>query len=137
MKLSIINEAAGVLAGIKLNRITDKRVKEALLADYLKFRRLARQAAEDQQEIITKFQDDWKDELAPVEAFRQEGSPVVGHDAYLEAERDANKAIRDVFLREVDVDVDQVSLEDFLSSVPNEEITFAQVATLQDAGVLA
>lgn len=138
MKLSTINEAAGVLAGIKINRISDKKVKSALLKDFLALRKIVKQAGEDQQEIVRKFQDDWKDELAEVEAFRKEKKPVEGHDAYLEAERDANKAIQDVFSKEVEPDdIVSVKIGDFMGAFSgDEEITFEQIALLQECKII-
>ena len=137
MKLSIINAAAGILGGIKLNKIGDKKIKAALLKDYLMMRNAVKQAGDDQQEIVHKFQDDWADELAKVEAFRQENKPVVGHDEYLDAERDANKAIQEVFSQEVDLGIVPVKIDDFLGAISREEeITFEQIALLEECGII-
>ena len=132
MKLSTINTIAGILSGMKLNKISDKKAKSALLKNYLALRKALKQAQEDQQEIVRKFQDDWKDELAEVEAFRKEDKPVVGHEDYLDAEVDANKAIRDIFEQEVDLTLSPVKMDVFV----DEELTLEQLALLEENGFI-
>lgn len=136
MKLSEVNVIVGILAGMKITRIADKKTKTALLGDYLRLRPLFKRANEDAEEIRRKFREDWDDELDAVQAFRDKRKPVVGHDAYLEAERDANKAISDIFSREVEVDIKPVPMDDFMASCGGEELTLEQVAFLQEAGIV-
>lgn len=137
MKIAEINIAVSILAGIKINRITDKRVKACLVNDYLHLRKFVKEAEAERQDLVDKFQQDWADELAEVEAFRRDGKPVVGHDAYLEAERDANKAISDIFSREVEVDIKPVPMDDFTTAIGDEELTLEQLAFLQEVWIIA
>ena len=137
MRLSEVNVIVGILAGMKINRITDKKIKTALLNDYLHLRPLFKKANDDAEEIRKKFQDDWEDELDAVQAFRDKRKPVVGHDAYLDAEKDANKAISDLFSSKVDVDINSVPMEEFMTACGGEELTFEQIAFLQEAGIIA
>lgn len=136
MKLTrrAIADIAEILGGIKINRIEDKEAKAALLKDYLAIRKEARQAEADRDEIIRKFQDDWKDEIPAIGKFRAEGKPVLGHLDYLEAEKDANKAISAVFSQEVDIDLAPVEM-DALEAV-SEDITLEQIAFLQENGII-
>lgn len=134
MKLVDINTTAGILSGMKLNKIEDKRAKAALLKNYLALRKLAKEAMDDKNEIISKFKDDWKDELAEVQAYRDKNEPVVGHDAYLEAERDANEAIQDILLRDVDVELTKVDMTVFTGF--SDDITFEQIAFLLEVGLI-
>ena len=136
MKLTrrAIADIAEILGGIKINRIEDKEAKAALLKDYLAIRKEARQAEADRDEIIRKFQDDWKDEIPAIGKFRAEGKPVLGHLDYLEAEKDANKAISAVFSQEVDIDLTAVPI-DALDAV-SEDITLEQIALLQENGII-
>lgn len=136
MKLSEVNVIVGILAGMKINRIADKKIKNALLNDYLHLRPHFKKANEDVEEIRRKFQEDWNDELDAVQAFRDKRKPVVGHDAYLEAENDANKAISDTLSAEVEVDIKSVPMDDFMASCGGEELTLEQVAFLQEQGIL-
>ena len=137
MKLSDVNVIVGILAGMKINRITDKKIKTALLNDYLHLRPLFKKANDDAEEIRRKFQDDWEDELDAVQAFRDKRKPVVGHDAYLDAEKDANKAISDLFSAKVDVDINSVPMDEFMTACGGEELTFEQIAFLQETGIIA
>ena len=136
MRLSDINVAVGILSGIKINRLADKRVKTALLNDYLALRPSFKRAKEDVEEMRAKFQQDWSDELDAVQALRDKRRPVVGHDAYLVAERDANKAIDDILSAEVDVDIKSVPMDDFINICGGEDLTLEQVAFLQQVGVV-
>jgi len=136
MTIATINVLVGILAGMKLNKISDKKVKTALVNDYLHLRRFAKEADADRKELVDKFQSDWTDELDEVEAFRRENKPVVGHDSYLEAEKDANKAISDLFTKEVEVDIQPVPMNDFMAHCGADELTLEQLAFLQENGVV-
>lgn len=134
MKLAAINIAAGILSGIKLNRITDKDAKAALLRDYLALRKVCKEAEAEKDEIIRKFQDDWADELKAVQAFRDKGEKVAGHDDYLDAEKDANKAIQDIFSAIVDIDLSPAKIDAIIDF--SEDITLEQIAFLEDCGII-
>lgn len=136
MTIATINVLVGILAGMKLNKISDKKVKTALVNDYLHLRRFAKEADADRKELVDKFQSDWTDELDEVEAFRRDNKPVVGHDSYLEAEKDANKAISDLFTKEVEVDIQPVPMNDFMAHCGADELTLEQLAFLQENGVV-
>lgn len=136
MRLSTVDAIAGILSGMKLNRIGDKSVKTALVNDYIRLRKFVKEADEERKEIVDKFQSDWMDELAAVNKFRNENKPVVGHDEYLEAERDANKAISDLFASDVKIDLAPVKMDAFLTACCGEELTFEQIAFLQENGLI-
>lgn len=134
MKLASINIAAGILSGVKINRIADKDSKDALLRDYLALRRVCKEADAEKDEIIRKFQEDWADELGEVQAFRDRKAAVVGHDAYLEAEKDANKAIQGIFSEDVDIDLIPAKMDAILGV--SDDITLEQLAFLRDCGII-
>lgn len=136
MKLTIaaIATAEGILSGIKLNRIADKDAKSSLLKDYLAVRKVVNEAKNTKGEIVRKFQEDWADELPTVQAFRDKNEPVVGHDDYLEAEKDANKAIVDLFSAEVEIDLSPVESDAIMDF--SEDITLEQIAFLQECGII-
>lgn len=136
MKLSTINAIVGILSGMKINKITDKKTKSAILKDYLALRPHFKKANEVVEEIRRKFKEDWNDELDAVQALRDKRRPVVGHDAYLEAEKDANKAISDTLSAEVEVDIDinPVPMDEIMAV--SEDITLGQIAMLQEYGII-
>lgn len=136
MKISTINILAGILSGIKINKITDKGVKSTLVGDYLHLRKFVKEADEDRQEIVKKFQSDWAEELPLIEAFRRENKPVEGHEAYLEAEGDANKTILDIFNKDVETSIKSVPMDAFIDALGEDQITLEQIALLQEAGIL-
>ena len=136
MKLATINMLVSILGGIKLNKILDKKVKTALVNDYLHLRKFVKEGESERQDLVDKFQADWADELDDVETLRRAGKKVVGHDAYLDAEKDANKAISDIFSSEVEVDIKPVEIDDFMASCAGEELTLEQLAFLQESGLV-
>ena len=136
MTIATINMLVSILGSMKLNKITDKKVKTSLVNNYLHLRRFVKDTENDRKELVEKFQSDWADELDEVEAFRRENKPVVGHDSYLEAEKDANKAISDLFKKEVEVDINSIPMVDFMASCGAEELTLEQLAFLQENGVV-
>lgn len=135
MKLSEVNEIAGILAGMKLNKITDKDVKTALVLDFAALRKCAKAGSEDIDEIRNKFQSDWAAEIPAVRSMRQEGKEIVGYDEYLQAESDANELIQSLLDAEQDVKLFATKMDKFIQSY-TDEITFEQVMLLQDYGVL-
>ena len=136
MTIATINMLVGILAGMKLNKIADKKVKTNLVNNYLHLRKFVKEAEADRRELVEKFQEDWADELDEVEAFRRDGKPVVGHDCYLEAEKDANKAISDLFAREVEVSIQPIPMADFMAYCGAEDLTIEQLAFLQESGLV-
>ena len=135
MKLSEVNEIAGILAGLKLNKIIDKDVKTALVLDFAALRKCAKAGSEDIEEIRNKFQSDWAAEIPVIRAVRQGGDEVVGYDEYLQAESDANELIRSLLDAEQEVKLFGVKMDRFIQSC-SDEITFEQVMMLQDCGIL-
>ena len=142
MKLSTVDTLASILSGIKLNKIKDKDVKDTLINDYLYLRRFVKKSSDDIKEIREKFQSDWEDEMGAVESQREENrknktnEPIVGHDEYLDAERDANKAIENILKEEVDVQIKSVKMSDFVAFCSDDEITLEQLAFLEENGVV-
>lgn len=103
MKVSAIVTLDGILSGIKINRIKDRDAKDALLQDYLAIHRIAKAVEGEKKEIVDKFQDDWRDSLAPVQELREKGVPVIGHDDYLDAEQDALRTIATLYEKEEEI----------------------------------
>lgn len=134
MKVSAIDTAAEILSGIRLNRISDKDVKSALLKDYLALRKVAKDAELQKMALIDKFREDWKEELPAIKAFRDHNKPVVGHLDYLEAERDVNEAVRNIYAADAVVELKPVKVTDMMDF--SEDVTLEQVAFLVEAGVL-
>ena len=136
MKLSTIDKIAGILSGMKINKIIDKEVKNSLLKTFIEARKIVKDINAERLEIITKFQSDWMEEMKAVEDFRIKKVPVIGHQEYLEAERDANALLDSLLEKDADLNISSVTMDNFMSFCGSEDITFEQVAFLQDNGVI-
>ena len=136
MKLTIANAIAGILSGMKINKISDKEIKAVLIKDYLQLKKVLKEAEEEKQELVTKFQSDWQSDIFQVAALRKDNKPIEGHDEYLEAENDANKEIGRIFNRDAEVELVPVELDKFVSAIGDEDLTIETVSFLQDNGIL-
>ena len=132
-KYKIIN-IDSILVASRINRIADKEVKDALLKEYLEIHKIAEAAKADQNEISRKFNADWREEATAVAKYRNAGKPVVGHLDFLDAERDAEKAIQDLLKAEVDIDITTVPMDEIMAV--SEDITLGQIAMLQEYGII-
>lgn len=136
MKTRDAKAIAGVLAGISINKIADRELKQTLINDYLHLRRIVKKFNEDWQEVVAKFQKDWAGEIAVVERLRREGKPLVGHEAYVRAERDANDMRLALESAEVETHLKSVPMAAFVEALGNDGLTFEELAILEDGGVL-
>ena len=132
-KYKIIN-IDSILVASRINRIADKEVKDALLKEYLEIHKIAEAAKADQNEISRKFNADWREDAIAVAKYRNAGKPVVGHLDFLDAERDAEKAIQDLLKAEVDIDITPAPMDDIMAV--SEDITLGQIAMLQEYGII-
>lgn len=136
MKISKINNVVGILGGIGITKLPDKQVKTTILNDYLYLRKFIRDAEDESTELSKKFREDWGEEMETVEALVAKREPVVGHEKYVEAKKDAERMLRDIMDREVEVEVKAVKMDDFMNACKNENLTLEQIAFLQEAGLL-
>lgn len=137
MKVLIVNAIADILAGVKLNKITDKDTKTILVKDYLQLKKVVQKAKETKQELESKFREDWQDEIFEIDKLRKEGKPLTGHEDYVEAEADTIKMINEAFLEDVEVEITPVELDTFIAAVGEESLTLETIAFLQENGVIS
>lgn len=137
MTFVVVNAVVNILSGIKLNKIPDKDTKEILVKDYLLLKKLVKEVEGEKQDIISKFQSDFQDEIQEVDALRQKNEPVEGHEEYLEAEKDAIKMINDAYAKDVEVSLTSVELDKFLAAAGEEALTLETISFLQENGVIA
>ena len=128
MKVSAIVTLDGILSGIKINRIKEREDKDALLRNYLAIHRIAKAVEGEKKEIVDKFQKDWAEELAPVQALREKGEPVTGHDDYLDAEQDALRTIATLYEKEEEIAIVPVPSGTLCNpDIWAEDITLGQI----------
>lgn len=123
MKKNDADRMAGILSGLKLTGIKDKVVRTTLLNDYLALRRIAKELKEEQQELVDKFNQEWG------------GADKEKNDEYRKALDDVTAMLKSLAEEECDVTVKPVDMDAFLANV-KEELTFEQIAILQDGGLL-
>lgn len=136
MKISKINNIVGILGGIGITKLPDKQVKTTILNDYLYLRKFIRDAEDESAEVSKKFREDWGEEMEAVETMIVKNEPVVGHENYIEAKKDAEKILRDIMDRDVDIEIKSVQMDDFMNACKNENLTLEQIAFLQEVGIL-
>ena len=128
IKRSNIKTLANILSGIKINKLSDKDVKLVLIHDYILLRKKSAEVQSSLDDIISKFREDWADEIFDVQKLRNEGSEVKGHDDFLVAEADANSAIANL--------LEAASIEAFVSSFTEDDVTLEYIAFLAENGLL-
>lgn len=136
MKISTIDKLAVILGGLKLNRISDKSVRNTLVNDFLHLRMRLKVAQSEAEEFRKKFREDWEEELNAVERLRAEGKPLDDHKEYLDAEKEANKMLQDLYEQEVEVALKPVKMDAFLAACGGEDMSLEQVAVLEENGML-
>ena len=114
MQAIIIDTIVNILSGIKINKISDKEVKTALVKDYLLLKKAVFKVAE----------------------LRSKKQPLTGHEKFLEAEADTIKMINEAFAEEIDVEITTFDLDVFIAAVGEEALTLETIAFLQDNGVI-
>ena len=111
MRTDTIATLAGILSGIKINKISDKEVKAGLLKDYLALRKVSKVAEEERNEIVSKFHEDWG-----------------GETPTKEAEKDAEDAIRVIYGRDMDLALEKVKSEPLYDpDIWADDITLGQI----------
>lgn len=88
MKLADINAIAGVLSGIKINKVADRETKAELGKTYLAVRKALRPFERDRDDLVEKFRSDWKDEITDILA-KKDGDRT----AFEQAQADLNAAV--------------------------------------------
>lgn len=136
MKYFEIKALVDILAGIKLCKIPDSDVKGGILMNYLALRKIVKDVEADKQELVMKFQEDWKEERNAVIEHRKKKQPVEGHDDYLKAVDETNLILQKMDETEMEVSIKPVKMDKFVASIPGEEINLEQIAILVDCGIL-
>lgn len=136
IKRSNIKTLANILSGIKINKLSDKNVKLVLIHDYILLRKKSAEIQNSLDDIVSKFREDWMDEILDVQKLRNEGKEISGHDEFLNAEEDANGAIANLLGVEEDLDIKAASMEAFVSSFTEDDITLEYIAFLAENGLL-
>lgn len=123
MNLATAKVVCDILVAMKINRIKDKEAKLALTKDFVAVRKAVKAVDDDRREISDKFRSDWEDEL------QNETKSV----AYLEAENEANEAVRALYFADAEIEVEKVKADLLLDpELWGEDDTLGQIANSVD-----
>lgn len=118
MKLANAKVLGDILLAMKINRIADKDAKKALTKSFLSLRKAVKEADEDREEIARKFREDWAEEIRKSEHS----------DEYVKAENEANESIRELYDKDVDIQLSPVDAEVLYEpSLWGEDDTLGQI----------
>ena len=132
MKKIDVQNAVNALGRVPVNRVKNDQIRNTLIHDYRKLRRVSREIEQERADLVEKFREDFADEMLDVQVLRESGRPVTDHDEFLRAEASMNRLIQKMFQEEVaeDLELVTVSMEDFAKAVKDGEYTFEDVAAL-------
>lgn len=125
MKLADVNAIAGVLASLKVNKITDRAVKEEINKSFVAVRKALRPFEKDRDELVEKFRADWKDEISSILAnkdFDRTNYLVAQDDLNITIEKMLNEGEAEIAFTPVDAD----SL--YAPDLWGEDCTLGQIA---------
>lgn len=130
MNLATAKVARDILVAMKINKVRDKDAKLALTRDFVAIRRAVKSVEDDHKAIADKFRSDWADEL------QNETKSV----AYLEAENEANEAVRALYFADAEIELEKVKADTlFDPELWGADDTLGQIANsvdfLVEAGV--
>ena len=135
MKKIDIQNAVNAYGRIPVNKVKDDVVRNTLIFDYRKLRKVSREIEEERTDLVEKFQGDFAAEMEEVRALRQKGEVISAASrpdlaAFLKAEAKLNRDVREMFREEVSLDLNRVSVDDFIKAVKDGEYTFEDIAAL-------
>lgn len=135
MKKIDIQNAVNAYGRIPVNKVKDDVVRNTLIFDYRKLRKVSREIEEERTDLVEKFQGDFAAEMEEVRALRQKGEVISAAArpdlaAFLKAEAKLNRDVREMFREEVSLDLNRVSVDDFIKAVKDGEYTFEDIAAL-------
>ena len=123
MNLATAKVVCDILVAMKINRIQDKDAKLALTKDFVAVRKAVKAVDDDRLEISDKFRSDWADEL------QNETKSV----AYLEAENEANEAVRALYFADAEIELKKVKADTlFDPELWGADDTLGQIANSVD-----
>lgn len=88
MKLADINAIAGVLSGMKINKVADKETKAELGKTYLAVRKALRPFERDRDDLVEKFRSDWHEVINAIVSGGK------GGEDFVKANEELNETVR-------------------------------------------
>lgn len=132
MKKIDVQNAVNAFGRIPVNKVKDDVVRNTLIYDYRRLRKVSREIEEERTDLVEKFQADFAVEAEEARALRQQGKAVTGAALapFLEAEAELNRAVRAMFREEVELELKTVPMDDFVKAVKDGDYTFEDLSAL-------
>ena len=132
MKKIDVQNAVNAFGRIPVNKVKDDVVRNTLIYDYRRLRKVSREIEEERTDLVEKFQSDFAVEAEEARALRQQGKAVTGAALapFLKAEAELNRAVRAMFREEVELELQTVPMDDFVKAVKDGEFTFEDLSAL-------
>ena len=132
MKKIDIQNAVNALGRVPVNKVKDDVVRNTLIYDYRRLRKVSREIEEERTDLVEKFQADFAVEAEEARALRQQGKAVTGAALapFLKAEAELNRAVRAMFREEVELELKTVPMDDFVKAVKDGDYTFEDLSAL-------
>lgn len=148
MKKSRVIEIFRFLSGIKLNKITNKEVRSAVISNHLQMYNISKSYDDDVQELRKRFFEDKDDEINKVNAlrekFKNESDSVIkssiiaeiesDHKELLELEQAFYKEVNELHNSEIELNLKKIKQLDFIDACTetNTDITGSDLILLED-----
>lgn len=132
MKKIDIQNAVNAYGHIPVNKVKDDIVRNTLIYDYRRLRKVSREIEEERTDLVEKFQADFAVEAEEARALRQQGKAVTGAALapFLKAEAELNRAVRAMFREDVVLELQTVPMDDFVKAVKDGDYTFEDLSAL-------
>ena len=78
MKKIDVQNAVNAFGQIPVNKVKDDIVRNTLIYDYRRLRKVSREIEEERTDLVEKFQADFAVEAEEARALRQQGKAVTG-----------------------------------------------------------
>lgn len=132
MKKIDVQNAVNAFGRIPVNKVKDDVVRNTLIYDYRRLRKVSREIEEERTDLVEKFQADFAVEAEEARALRQQGKAVTGAALapFLKAEAELNRAVRAMFREEVELELKTVPMDDFVKAVKDGDYTFEDLSAL-------
>lgn len=132
MKKIDVQNAVNAFGRIPVNKVKDDVVRNTLIYDYRRLRKISREIEEERTDLVEKFQADFAIEAEEARALRQQGKAVTGAALapFLKAEAELNRAVRAMFREDVVLELQTVPMDDFVKAVKDGDYTFEDLSAL-------
>lgn len=152
MKRGQIIEAFRLISGIKMNVVSDKETRKAIISNHLQMYKLAESHDNEVKEVYKKLFEGKEEEMSKVNELRQEFNSsdatqerkiaiikelTTDYKNILELEGEFNVTIENLINEDVDVDLVPFNKEEFVDACANSNLEFTMNDIVRLEGIFA